>query len=188
MAQDPAKGVLDRLRVPGRDQGAREGRPAERVVALHDALGQVRVDRKPDLAQPGDGGREAQAPCPALGGDRRLEGVVGRVHADPQDVQLALGQAQVQVAGDGVDLHGRDEVQPLRQRVRARGGQLPVRGEVVVVGDGEQPHAGRVRLADELGGLEDAVGAQRVGVDVRDGVARDEGLAPGSRCVATGQR
>ena len=112
------------------------------------------------------------AACTSLGGDRRLEGVVGRVHADPQDVQLALGQVQVQVAGDGVDLHGRDEVQPVRERVRARGGQLAVRGEVVVVRDGEQPDAGRVRLADELGGLQDAVRAPRVGVDVRDGVAR----------------
>ena len=122
----------------------------------------------PDVAQADDGGREAQTACAALGRDRRLEGVVGRVHPDPEDVQLALGQAQVQVAGDGVDLHGRDEVQAFGQRVRARGGQLAVRGEVVVVGDGEQPDAGGVRLAEELGGFQDAIGAKRVGVDVRE--------------------
>ena len=56
-----------RRRVTRRDQRAREGRTAEGVVALHDALGQVRVHRKPDLAQPGDGGREAQAPCRRAG-------------------------------------------------------------------------------------------------------------------------
>ena len=72
------------------------------------------------LAQPGDGGREAEAPCAALGGERRLERLVVRVHPEAEDVELALGQAQVQVAGDGVDLDGRDEVQPVGQRVRAR--------------------------------------------------------------------
>ena len=57
-----------------------------------------------------------------------------------------------------------------------------------MIGDGEQPDAGRVGLADELGGLEDAVGAERVGVEVRDGVARGDRLGPGSRRVAPGQR
>ena len=60
--------------------------------------------------------REAQAPCAALGGERRLERVVGRVHPDAQDVQLALGQPEIEAAGDGVDLHGRDELDARRQR------------------------------------------------------------------------
>ncbi len=188
MAQDPAKGILDGPGMAGGDQGTGQRRPAERVVALHHVRGQVGVHGQPEVAQPGDGGREAHAPCASLGRDRRLEGCVVRVHTDAEDVQLALGQVQVQVSGDGVDLHGRDEVQTLRQRLRALGGQLTVRGEVVVIRDGEQPDAGGMSLADELGGLQDSIGAEGVRVDVRQGIARDERRGPRTRCVAPGQR
>ena len=57
------------------------------------------------------------------------------------------------------------------------GGHLAVSRQVVVVGDREQPHAGVERLAHELVGLEDAVGARRVGV----GVARSPTRRRGSR-------
>ena len=87
--------------------------------------------------------------------------------------------ALISTAGTSVEIRG--------QRRGAGRDELAVAGEVVVVREREQADARLVRLANELGGLEDAVGAGRVGVDVRDRVARDERLGVvGTRGVARG--
>ena len=49
-----------------------------------------------------------------------------------------------------------------------------------------KPDTGGVRLAEELGGFQDAIGASRVGVDVRRRVAGGDRLGPGTRSVAPG--
>ena len=103
-------------------------------------------------------------------------------------MELALGQLEVEGARHGVDLDGRDQLQPVRERSRVRGRQLAVRGEVVVVGDGEQANPGVVCLANELRGLQDAIRAKRVGVDVRDRVAGGERLAVRAGGMALGHR
>ena len=179
--QEPLERVLDALGEPGRDEGARDGRPAQRVVRGEVEGRDLGVDRQPDLAQPLDGRVEAGAAGAALARERGLERVVRRVDADPQHVELALEQVEPEAAGHGVDLDCRDERQVGGERRRAGRDQLPVPGEVVVVRDGEQPDPRVVRLADELGGLEDAVGAGRVGVDVGDRVAGVNGSPSSGR-------
>ena len=57
-----------------------------------------RVHGRADLAQALHGGREPGAAGAALGRDRRLEGIVRGVHADAQDVELALRQVEAEAA------------------------------------------------------------------------------------------
>ena len=97
-----------------------------------------------------------------------------------------LGEVHAQAAGHGVDLHRRHELQAGRERRGTRAGQLAIRREVVVVRDREQPDARRVGLLEQLSGLEDAVAAPRVRVDVRDRVAGHERHVAGDRRVAQG--
>ena len=91
-------------------------------------------------------------------------------------MELPARHLEIQSARDGVDLHRRDEVEAGRQRGRARRGQLAVGGEVVVIRDRQQPDARGVRLAQQLGRLQDAVGTERVRVEVGDRGAGDRRL------------
>ena len=68
----------------------------------------LRIDRKSELAEAIDGPGEPDAALIALGDHRGLERLVVRVHAEPEDVQLAFPQAQV-ARHEGVDLDARDE-------------------------------------------------------------------------------
>ena len=116
MREDPPEGVLDALREAGPHERPGERRPAEGVVAGQVQRLDLRVDREPDLAQPVDGRDEPGPPARPLRREGRLERLVRRVHPDPQDVQLALEQVEVQAAGHRVDLHGRDEHEVRRER------------------------------------------------------------------------
>ena len=143
--EDPGESVLDAGRESGRDEGPREGRATERVVIARRQLGDLGVDRQPQLAQQVDGPRESRPPGRALAGEDRLERVVVRVHAEAQDVQLGLPQAEV-AGHERVDLDARDEPHAGRDRVRSD--EVAVAGQGVVVGEGEGPHAGRGHVLD----------------------------------------
>ena len=123
------------------------------------------VDRHPDLRQPPNRPFEPGASRGALPGERRLECLVGRVHPEAEHVELAVEQRDV--ASDRVDLDAGNELEAGGQGV---GGcaEFAVRGERVVVGDRQVPDAGRCDVADQDRGLEDAVGAGRVRVEVDD--------------------
>ena len=121
------------------------------------------IDRQPDVAQPVDRPLEAAPALVALGGERRLERLVVRVHAEPEDVELALPQAEV--AGDqGVDLDAGDEGhagrRPRRRR-RRRGSRPACRGR-----SGREADAGGVRVGDERAGARTPSRAGGVGVQV----------------------
>ena len=111
-AQQPREGVLDAVRVAGLDQGAGDGRPAERVVVDRARrVEQLVVDRQAEIAEAGDGPLEPLAPPAALLGEGRLERLVVGIHPEAEDVELALPQAEIAV-DDGVDLDAGDSVRP----------------------------------------------------------------------------
>ena len=178
--QEPLERVLDALGVPGGDERAGDGGPAERVVAVQVVGSRMGVDRHADLAQPRDGRVEPQPARAALGRERGLERVVGRVHADPQHVELALRQrrgprprvtALISTAGTSVEAGGQRRARRARS-ARGRPARLSWSA------DREQPDPGVVRLARRAPrGSRTPSRAERVGVDVRDRVAGDERLA-----------
>ena len=133
----------------GRDEGAGDRRAAEGVVAGRRDVADLRVDREIELAQQGDRPLEPLAAPVALGGEDRLEGVVGRVHPEAEDVQLALPQAEV-AGHDRVDLDPGQERQAGRHG--AGGDDVAVAGQRVVVGQGQQAHADRRGLRTSSAG------------------------------------
>ena len=191
--EEPPERVLDALGEPGRDEGAGDRRPAERVVRGEVEGRDLGVDRQPDLAQPLDRRVEAGPAGAALA--RRAPPRTPRPSGStpiPSTWSSPSNSVEAEAARHGVDLDRRDErrgrrgAAPRRAR-RAPGTRRGCRGPRSA--NSRTPAV--VRLADELGRLEDAVGAGRVGVDVGDRVAGDERLAVlGSRRVArrTGRR
>ena len=147
----------------GRHEGACDGRATERAVGRIGDLGQLGVDRQTELAQERHRPHEPLAASGPLAGQHVLEVGVGGIHPEPEDVELAFPEAEV-AGDDGVDLDTRDEGQSLRDRVDFD--DLAVPGERVVVGQGDQADTDVGRRPEQHGGLQDAVGAGRVGVQV----------------------
>ena len=157
------------------DQRPRDGGPAERVVTGEIERVDLGVNADPGIAEPPQRRHEPCASRRALGGQRGLERLVVRVHLEPEDVQLATRDLEPEAARDGVDLDPGDQLERLAEPRRA---ELAVARQVVVVGDGEQPDAGRGGLVDELERLEDAIRTGRVGVEIgRRGTGRRAGRA-----------
>ena len=71
--------------------------------------GELGFDAEPCVAQPSRHSCESTAARLALAGERRLERLVVRVHADPHHVKLAVGK--VESARDRVDLDAGQELQ-----------------------------------------------------------------------------
>ena len=165
--QDAAHGVVDALGVPRRHQRARDvGAPGRADLPPHHP-GQMLVDRHAQLAKPFHDQLRAQRAQPALGGERRLERRVVRVHAVAEDVQLALPEPR-HVAGDAVDLDPRQQARVLR--ALPGGPQLAVPVQRVVVGDRRQRDAPAAHRIQQPGRRQDAVGPRGVAVQV-DAVA-----------------
>ncbi len=76
-----------------RDQRSRDRRTTERVVPRHVHRPDLRVDRQPDLGESSHGPVEPEAPGSSLTAEGGLEGLVGLVHAEAEDVELAVKQA-----------------------------------------------------------------------------------------------
>ena len=100
--------VLDACRVTGGDERPRDRRPAERVVIAQVELGERLVDQQPELSQDCNGPLEPLPSSRSLGREDRFELVVVRVHAEAEDVELAL--PQVLPIDDGVDLDAGDQL------------------------------------------------------------------------------
>ena len=173
-AEIAAEGVVDALHVPGIDHRPCDRRAAKGIHVRVDVRvgGRGRwhwklvVDRQAELAA-------------ALPGQRRLGRLVVGIHSEAEDVELALPQAEV-ARHDRVDLDAGQQAEPHRDR--ARGDHLAVAGEVVVVGQREQPDACIERSLDQVDGRDEAVRACRVGVKVdRRGARRDDAVRGGGR-------
>ena len=134
VADQAGEGVLDTHRVTGRDQRSGDRRTAERVVTVERDGRHFSVDPELQLAQPLDGPCEAHPSLPALDGEGRLEGLVGRINADTQDVQLALPEAQVP-GHQGIDLDPWQQGHSDGDCVS--GEHLAITGQRVVVGQRE---------------------------------------------------
>ena len=173
--------ILDARRVTRGDERPGDRRPAERVVIAQVELGERLVDRQPELSQNGDGPLEPFPASRSLGREDRFELVVRRVHAEAEDVELAL--PQVLPVDDGVDLDAGDQLEAVGHG--ARGQDVPATRQRVVVGQRQQPDTGSGRRAEEDRRLEDAVRARRMGVEVdRRGSRRDDGIGRRPRVVA----
>ena len=177
---EPLERILDARRMTCADERPGDRRPAERVVIAQVELGEWLVDRQPELAQTGDGPLEPFAASRSLGREDRFELVVRRVHAEAEDVELAL--PQVLPIDDGVDLDAGDQLEAVGHR--ARGQDVAAARQRVVVGQRQQPDTGSGGRAQEDRRLEDAVRARRVGVEVdRRGSRRDDGIGRRPRIV-----
>src|SRR5262249_19230879 len=128
-AQVAIERVLDARRVPGGDEGARDRRAPQRVVIRRLVVREGGIDRHIELAQTLEHPPEADAPRLPLRGERRLEGVVRGVHAEAEDVELALPQPKV-ARDDRVDLDARDELEAGWDGTRAARGDVAITGEV----------------------------------------------------------
>ena len=106
---EPLERILDARRVTRADERPGDRRPAERVVIAQVELGERLVDRQPELPQDGDGPLEPFPASRSLGREDRFELVVCRVHAEAEDVELAL--PQVLPIDDGVDLDAGDQLE-----------------------------------------------------------------------------
>jgi hypothetical protein len=125
---------------------------------------------------------EPRPPGCALSSQGCLERLVVRVHPEPEDVELALPQAEIP-GHEGVDLDAGDQRHALRHGV---GDQVVVSGERVVVGEREDPDTGRRDVLDEPGRGQDTIRAARVGVQVdRRRSRRDDTKRRGCRVVAS---
>ena len=183
VADQACEGVLDARRVAGRDQRAGDRRTAERIVTVERDRGHLPVDPEIQLAQALDGPCEAHPSLLALNGERRLEGLVGRIHADAQDVQLALPEAEVP-GHQGIDLDPWQQGHPDGDRVV--GEHLAITGQRVVIGQGEGGHTARSGRGEQVAGLKDAVGPPRMGMQVDRGrTGRDDLVGQRRRIVTT---
>ena len=145
------------------DRGTAEG-----VVIAQVELGERLVDRQPELPKNGYGPLEPFPASRSLGGEDRFELVVCRVHAEAEDVELAL--PQVLPIDDGVDLDAGDQLEALGHG--ARGQDVPAARQRVVVGQRQQADPGGGCGAEEDRRLEDP--SERV-----EWVWRSTGEGPG---------
>ncbi len=162
------------------------GRPID--GARHSAgAGQVLVDlvvdRVAEHPQAIDDPLEAGHAEFALALERRLERFVAGVHTQAQDVELAVGQAQV--PGQAVDLHSGDELE--RQRRGTGRAQFARTGKGVMVRQGEDPDSRGRGLGHEIGGLEHSVGAPAVAVEVEAARVRGDDRVAGAGAVRAGR-
>ena len=134
MPDDPAEGVLDALGEPGGDERPGDRRAAECVIVADREGRDLRIDRQPEVPQQDHRPLEPLATATALGGEGRLERLVVRIHAEPEDVELALPQSEV-AGHEGVDLDTRDEGHPGWHRPGSD--DVTVAGERVVVRERE---------------------------------------------------
>ena len=100
----------------GRDQRPRDGWTAKGIVVGEIDVGDVGVDRHPDLGQERNGPLEPSPARQPLGGERGLERIVGRVHPESEDVELAVLERDA--ARDRVDLDAGDQLKPCRNGIR----------------------------------------------------------------------
>ena len=120
----------------------------------------------PGLPEPGDHLVEPGASRISLPCQRRLERLVVRVDADPEHVDLALGDVVPVPADDGVDLDPGTTSRPSGISPERRSSRTPASVSWSVMARRRTP-AARAAV-DELPGREDPVRAERVGVEVGD--------------------
>ena len=94
-----------------------------------------------------------------------FERLVVKVHPEPEDVELAVVERDP--AGEGVDLDAGDQFELRGHRPAEH--EVAVGGERVVVGDRERRDPGVGGRPDQLDRREDAVGPDRVRVEVDGG-------------------